>query len=839
MKKILFHFSVITIIVSCFFQNSNATIYTVNSLTDAGTGAGTSGDLRYCINTANADGSAGPHQINFGIAGAGPHSITLTGGSFTIIRDMIIDATTQLGYLPGAPTPMIELKGSPSQAFVINSGIAATGTTLKGFIINTCNAQGILIQSPNNKIKGCYIGTTIAGTAAAPNLASAILFNGCCGFNAGGNIIGGITINDRNIISGNTTAHAIESNTSSNNCIIGNYIGLNVTGTATLPNSFHGVNMYGGATNNKVGGITSDSSNVISGNGQDGVNFSNISNSRIVGNLIGTASNGNTDFGNNNHGIIVGANSSSIYIFGNTVSGNNAIGINAVGNGIGIVVKKNYIGTSSDGLIAIGNGVHGIQVQGSTGGIVIGGNRLTEGNIISNSGVHGINLDPGADGSIIKGNIIGSDINGTALFGNGIIGFVAKSNNLIIGETFNNEGNIIVDSKHATVGCGLLLANASNCIVKGNLIGVGLINTSIPNHAEGINISVEDIGQFASNNRIEYNTIANNLGHGINVGDALPIVELGAGGTVSTNDEFGNLIVRNTIYCNALKGISLNKTAVASDRGNTDKSTPVVNTGTSTSTFTNGTASPNDSIHIYVMSICSNCTTNPQGRTYVAGVKADGAGLWNYTSGSTFGGDITVTATDVSNNTSEFSTCFILPVNLLSFTASVINNNEIVIEWSTVSEINNDKFQVERSLDGINFITIGYVNGSGNSSELQNYSLLDLDAQGETIYYRLKQIDYNSNYEYSPIISVKLKTTQTLLVYPNPASKELFIELSEKLDTPYTFSLIDVLGITVKELTINSNELINLEIGNISEGQYFLRITNGRDFFKEKIIISK
>ena len=838
MKKRIVYHSLSCLLIFLFFQNGHATIYTVNALTDAGAGVGTIGDLRYCINTANSDGSAGPHQINFAVAGAGPHSITLSGGSFTIIRDMIIDATTQLGYIPGAPMPMIELKGSASQAFVINSGAAASGSTLKGFIINTCNAQGILIQSPNNKIKGCFIGTTIAGTAAAPNLASAILFNGCCGFNAGGNIIGGITVADRNVISGNTTAHGIESNASSNNTIIGNYIGINVSGTSSIGNSFHGLNIYGGASNIKVGGITADSINVISGNGQDGVNFNSISNSRIIGNLIGTAFNGFSDIGNSNHGIFIGS-CANIYVFGNTVSGNNSIGINTISNGTGIVLKKNYIGTSSDGLTSIGNSIHGIQIQGATGGIIIGGNRLTEGNIISNSGVHGINLDPGADNSIIKGNIIGSDINGTAFFGNGIIGFVAKSNNLVIGGTTNNEGNIIVDSKHATVGCGLLLANTSNCVVKGNLIGLGLTLAAIPNHAEGINISVEDLGQFASNNRIEYNTIANNLGHGINVGDALPIVELGAGGTSSTNDEFGNFIVRNSIYCNAMKGISLNTSAVAADRGNTGRAAPIVNTGTSTGTFTNGTASPNDSIHIYIMSVCSNCITNPQGRTYIAGVKADGAGLWSYTSGSTFGGDITVTATDASNNTSEFSTCFILPVNLLTFTAEVINNKDALIKWSTLSEKNNNKFLIEKSTDGINFITIGSLNGAGNSSDILTYSFVDSNPSLKINYYRLKQIDFNGSFEYSKIRSVSFETINTFYIYPNPATSSVSITLSGESIAPYNISLLNQLGKRTLESIIYANSPTILSIENIQGGQYILQATNGTEFFSQKLIITK
>ena len=668
--------------------NLKATVYSVTATTDAGTGTAQSGDLRYCINTANGDATAGPHQINFALPGSGPYSIILTS-SYTVSRDMIIDATTQIGYIVASPTPMVELKNSPAQAFVINSGVSATGTTIKGFIINRCNAQGILIQSPNNTIVGNYIGTDATGMVSSPNQASAILLNGCCAFNANGNIIGGNTKALRNVISGNNNAHGIECNTSSNNIIIGNYIGLNWTGTAIISNSYHGINVYGTVTGYKIGGLTIDSSNVISGNGQDGISFGNVSNSRIIGNLIGTAANGNTNFGNGQHGIFI-TSCSNILVFGNTVSGNQ-IGINAVNNGIAIILKKNYIGTSSDGLSSIGNSIHGIQVQGASGGIIIGGNRVTEGNIISNSGVHGINLDPGADGSIIKGNIVGSDINGTAHMGNGVIGIVAKSNNLIIGGTSNNEGNIIVDSKAPQAGCGLLLANANNALVNGNYIGLGADGiTPLPNTWDGINISVEIIGQTASNNIIRNNVIAYNLNNGISVGKSL--------GSTIDNHELNNDLRFNSIFCNKQLGIALDLTNPA-DEGNHGKIAPLINNALSTSSKIVGIANgllPTDSVDIYEMVNCLNCDLNPQGKKYIATVLPDVAGDWSYNNGSPIAGILIATVTDVLGNTSQFSLCFtpckaVAVVNPTTFTVQLEMNSAVPVTLtssSTFSPIN-------------------------------------------------------------------------------------------------------------------------------------------------------
>ncbi len=813
-----------------------ATTYTVNVSTDTGAGAGLLGDLRYCINTANGNATAGPHYINFAIPGVGPYSIILSGGSYTITRDMVIDATTQSGYNIGSPTPMVELKSSSSQAFVINSGNVAIGSTIKGFIINNCNAQGIIIQSPNNIIVGNYIGTNTAGMVPIPNQAAGILINGCCGFNTNGNIIGGITTALRNVISGNNS-HGIESNTSSNNVIIGNYIGLNSSGNAALGNSYFGINIYGVGTGYKIGGLASDSVNVISGNGQIGVSYNGITSSRIVGNLIGTDITGNIRFGNSQHGIYI-TSSSNILVYGNTISGNGQIGINAVVNGSGILIKKNYVGTSSNGLSSIGNSIHGIQIQSTPGGVVIGGNRLTEGNIISNSGIHGINIDPGSAGSIIKGNIVGSDINGTAHMGNGVIGIVAKSNNQIIGGTTNNEGNIIVDSKDPQVGCGILLANANNAIVSGNYIGVGLDFSSIPNHAEGINISVENAGQTAANNTVQFNIIAYNLGHGINVGDALPMQELGSGGYVSNNDEYGNLIRWNSIYCNVYKGISLNFLGIPADRGNTGRSSPVLIA--STSTVVNGTTLPNDSVHIYVMDLCSNCNSNPQGKTFVGATKANAAGNWTYTSGSSITGNITVTGTDVTNNTSEFSICLSLPVTLISFTAQMDKNQQTLLSWTTSGEKNNDRFIIEKSIDGIYFTDIGEVKGAGNSTVLSLYTYIDISKEAETIYYRLRQVDLNGGYEFSNIISIKYQDTLATQLYPNPATDEVFINIMGEHGQLYKYTITDVLGRVVQEETISINKVTGINVSNLS-GQYIICLFSiaGDYFYCDKISVIK
>src|SRR5690606_27584493 len=97
-----------------------------------------------------------------------------------------------------------------------------------------------------------------------------------------------------------------------------------------------------------------------------------------------------------------------------------------------------------------------------------------------------------------------------------------------------------------------------------------------------------------------------------------------------------------------------------------------------------------------------------------------------------------------------------LRVNLVSFTANRLNETSVRHNWRTAGEENNDRFEIERSTDGINFITVGEVAGNGTTNTPLSYLFEDRNANALTpvLYYRLKQVDYNGAFEYSPIARV-------------------------------------------------------------------------------------
>jgi hypothetical protein len=176
------------------------------------------------------------------------------------------------------------------------------------------------------------------------------------------------------------------------------------------------------------------------------------------------------------------------------------------------------------------------------------------------------------------------------------------------------------------------------------------------------------------------------------------------------------------------------------------------------------------------------------------------------------------TGTDVNNP---------LPVELLYFDA-IKENDYVLLEWETASEKDNDYFQIERSEDGIKFDTIGKVSGAGNSKVNTSYSFKDVETLEAKTYYRLKQVDFDGDFEYSPVVSVGGQNMNNKLeLYPNPAND--FINLRSSI-VNQDLKNIQLTLYTVDGQLINENnysfELLNNEIyisiNTLSKGIYLL-----------------
>jgi hypothetical protein len=96
-----------------------------------------------------------------------------------------------------------------------------------------------------------------------------------------------------------------------------------------------------------------------------------------------------------------------------------------------------------------------------------------------------------------------------------------------------------------------------------------------------------------------------------------------------------------------------------------------------------------------------------------------------------------------------------LPVSWLSFTGTRMPDGSAQLNWSTASELNNSHFEVEKTTDGKNFTKVGEVKGNGTTNKISKYAYTDKTAGSATVYYRLKQVDFNTKFEYSKLVAVK------------------------------------------------------------------------------------
>ena len=190
-----------------------------------------------------------------------------------------------------------------------------------------------------------------------------------------------------------------------------------------------------------------------------------------------------------------------------------------------------------------------------------------------------------------------------------------------------------------------------------------------------------------------------------------------------------------------------------------------------------------------------------------------------------------------SNNGANYKASFsvnILPVELTSFSAST-DKNQVQLNWQTAQEINNDYFQIERkTTQSREWEVIGKEQGRGNSDTTVDYGFTDAKPANGVNYYRLKQTDFDGQFEYSEMVSAEMRTTISIDIFPNPTSSELTIV------TPTDFTdgeiyLFDIMGRMV--ISISANERNRLNLSDLNSGIYFFRLLdeNGNVVAEDKV----
>ncbi len=592
-------------------------------------------------------------------------------------NDGSLAADTAIGvYIDGAPNNIIGTDGD---------GI---DDSLEGNVIGGNSSRGISITgtgATGNVVAGNHIGIDAAGTSALPNLGQAgvMLLFGADNTRIGTNGDGISDVEERNIISGNPGAGIYVSGPDGT-IMAGNYIGTDISGTTAVGNAtFNDVftaGIYLGGDNALIGtngdGLSDAlERNIISGNNFRGITINGGDDALIAGNYIGTDVTGATALANetgvlglSGANVTVGTNGDGTGdgAEGNLISGNNLGGV-SLQSGVTGVIAGNIIGLDASGTAVLPNDGSGLSFSGADKLVGTNGDGLSdvaERNVISGNTVNGINAT-NATNVVIAGNFVGTDITGSVPLGNlqwglQINGDVRLGTNA---DGLNDaaERNVISGNGSTFSFVSAVLVSGSGATVSGNYIGTDATGTvAMGNNGDGIRISSGSNHIIGGTSTGAGNIIANSGAAGI----AIP-------SSTSTN----NLILGNDIYNNVGLGIDLGTGGVttndvddgdtgANDLQNFPVITSVNNDASGLTIIGTLNSVPNST---FTLQFFSNSSCDPSGfgegelvmgTTNVA-TDASGNASFSVTFPPATPGDtVTATATDVNNNTSEFSACF-------------------------------------------------------------------------------------------------------------------------------------------------------------------------------------
>ena len=639
-------------------------------------------------------------------------------------------------------------------------------------------------------IQNNYIGTDSTGMNARGN--------GQYGMTLSNNAtltLGGSTTNLRNLVSANRDG--IQISQTPVLIVRANYVGVAIDGVTPMGNTQRGI-LVQTSPGALIGGALLAERNIVSNNGQQGLEVNNSAGSIVYNNYIGVDATGIQNQGNGQNGLIC-ASSANLIIGGgssatrNIISGNRQAGIRINGNCPNAIIRGNFCGIGSDGVTKISNAESGIYFGGSgSNGAVVGGSAFMDRNVCSGNGYttsadsrDGIRFEGGSGNHVVKGNYCGVDSTGTIVIGNTWAGIsLNETTDCIVGGTGTYEGNISSGNENE----GVYFRNAVRTTFIGNYIGTDKTGTmDLGNQDYGINIRFTSLDNTIGGTTIaERNIIAYTKG-------------IAAGSGVGVYVELlsqRNKIVRNNIHCNATKGIFLEAGA------NEGIAAPIALL--SDVNAVNGTGSiDGDSIHVYY-NPTSGGFCDCEGEVYLGGTVVSG-GTWSFTHNlgltSAQTERITATETTVNRSTSPFSDCIIpLPIELVTFTATKQSENTALVSWTTAMEENNYSVEVQRSTDGIHFQTVAIILGQGNSTTLKNYSILDTEIPGVIVYYKLKQTDLDGTVSYSKIVSLDFSNA-SLSVYQTEKGFTLVVP-TNNVKEQAAYEVYSVAGVLVAQGTV-------------------------------------
>ena len=358
------------------------------------------------------ENTIGPNNLISGNEGEGVRVINLNATG-NVVYDNYIGTTAE-------GTGMLE--NDEDGIFIVN---AANNTIGPDNVISGNIGNGIWIEdSDDNTVIGNYIGVSASGTAPLGNFSSGVFISE----GSINNLIGGDSAAERNVIADNMGHGILLADTdTANNTISGNYIGLGANGSTVMGNEANGIYIASGVQDNIIGGVTVGERNVISGNKENGIRLTGpgITGNVILGNYIGTGAYGVSDRGNTFNGILISGSAQDNTVGGDTPGARNIISGNG-DNGIAMGdpgttnnrIFGNYIGTDAGGSVAIGNDHAGVMIWNGANDNTVGGFDSEDRNVISGNEYGVVMSDEGTVSNVVRGNYIGTTADGQSSLGN-------------------------------------------------------------------------------------------------------------------------------------------------------------------------------------------------------------------------------------------------------------------------------------------------------------------------------------------------------------------------------------------------------------------------------------
>jgi hypothetical protein len=580
-----------------------------------------------------------------------------TQPGFTTKPLIVIDGSQMIpeAYIPGTATGLY---------------IFAANCQLKNLSFQNFNWNGITLDYPgatNNTITGCWCGVDYTGTNAAPNALQGILvYNG-----ASYNVIGGTNALQRNVLSGNSQygVYIIGTNTTGN-IVRGSYIGTDASGTKALSNAFGGMIVTGGANSNVIGGGVAGAGNLLSGSPGFSLWIDSAHNT-VQGNWIGLNASGTAalpnDFGMY---LLNGAKSNSV--ISNVISGNSAEGLRFVGAGTTAnLAQGNFIGTDPTGTFSIANGFAGLTFFDGAVSNTAGGTTAATRNIISGNGGYGVVIgDPGTTGNVVEGNFIGVGRNGASEVANGAGALISNgAQNNTVGGAAAGAGNVL--SGNFTRGVWITDTNTDGNLVQGNIIGLAADGvTAVANAWQGViiingaasNVIGLSIGGSGLGNRI-----ACNGNEGVAIYNNSSIGNTIRGNNIYSNSYIGINLVGGTENS---YGVTANHAGGAVPGPNDLQNYPVITNAETSGVNTIISGTLNSTVNrTFLIDCYRNTTADPsgygEGQIYAGSATISTGNTGNAifslsTSGDFAGQYFSATASDQTmGDTSEFSLDFV------------------------------------------------------------------------------------------------------------------------------------------------------------------------------------